>query len=121
MAHQAALDALLTETLAVLLQAGLITLTRVARDGTRDRCGLHRVRVRGLHKVLCVALWMAVTHNLLRWGGAGAGGGGEARRLRPRDPPLAADPQRSGKKRVGGSAAAQGPQLRALRLVLPRR
>lgn len=36
-AHQAALDALLTETLAVLLQAGLITLTRVAQDGTRVR------------------------------------------------------------------------------------
>lgn len=36
-AHQAALDAVLTETLAVLLQAGLITLTRVAQDGTRIR------------------------------------------------------------------------------------
>jgi len=36
-AHQAALDALLTETLAVLLQAGLIRLTRVAQDGTRVR------------------------------------------------------------------------------------
>ena len=36
-AHQAALDALLTETLAVLLKEGLITLTRVAQDGTRVR------------------------------------------------------------------------------------
>lgn len=35
--HQAALDALLTETLAVLLQAGLVSLTRVAQDGTRVR------------------------------------------------------------------------------------
>src|SRR3972149_5173573 len=40
-AHQAALDALLTETLAVLLKEGLITLTRVAQDGTpvRARAG----------------------------------------------------------------------------------
>jgi len=36
-AHQAALDALLTEILAVLLKEGLITLTRVAEDGTRIR------------------------------------------------------------------------------------
>lgn len=36
-AHQAALDALLTQTLAVLLHQGLITLTRVAQDGTRVR------------------------------------------------------------------------------------
>jgi transposase len=35
--HQAALDGLLTETLAVLLQAGLVPLTRVAQDGTRVR------------------------------------------------------------------------------------
>ncbi len=33
----------------------------------KDRRGLHRVRVRGMPKVLCVALWIAVTHNLLRW------------------------------------------------------
>lgn len=36
-AHAAALDRLLTETLAVLLKEGLITLTRVAQDGTRIR------------------------------------------------------------------------------------
>lgn len=34
-AHQRALDALLTETLAALLKQGLIALTRVAHDGTR--------------------------------------------------------------------------------------
>ena len=33
----------------------------------KDQRGLHRLRVRGLAKVLCIALWMAVTHNLLRW------------------------------------------------------
>ena len=33
----------------------------------KDHRGLHRVRVRGLAKVWCLALWMAVTHNLLRW------------------------------------------------------
>jgi transposase len=36
-AHRAALDRLLTEILAVLLQGGLVTLTRVAQDGTRVR------------------------------------------------------------------------------------
>lgn len=33
----------------------------------KDHRGLYRLRVRGLAKVLCVALWMAVTHNHLRW------------------------------------------------------
>lgn len=33
----------------------------------KDHRGLHRLRVRGLAKVLCITLWMAVTHNLLRW------------------------------------------------------
>lgn len=33
----------------------------------KDHRGLQRLPVRGLAKVLCVALWMAVTHNLLRW------------------------------------------------------
>lgn len=33
----------------------------------KDQRGLHRLRVRGRTKVLCIALWMAVTHNLLRW------------------------------------------------------
>lgn len=45
----------------------------------KDQRGLHRLRVRGLTKVLCIALWMAVTHNLLRWvalaKAAQAGGG----------------------------------------------
>jgi hypothetical protein len=29
--------------------------------------GLEQLRVRGLAKVRCVALWMALTHNLLLW------------------------------------------------------
>lgn len=39
--------------------------------------GLQQLRVRGLAKVQCVALWLAVTHNLLLWvrhGAAPAGG-----------------------------------------------
>jgi transposase len=35
--HEAALDALMTQVLAVLLRQGLVTLTRVAQDGTRVR------------------------------------------------------------------------------------
>jgi transposase len=33
--------------------------------GTRNR-GLYQVRVRGLQKVKCIALWHALTHNMLR-------------------------------------------------------
>jgi len=33
----------------------------------RSRLGLQQLRVRGLHKVRCVALWIALTHNLLLW------------------------------------------------------
>jgi hypothetical protein len=33
----------------------------------RSRFGLQQLRVRGLHKVRCVALWIALTHNLLLW------------------------------------------------------
>jgi transposase len=33
----------------------------------RSRHGLLQFRVRGLIKVLCVALWIAITHNLLIW------------------------------------------------------
>lgn len=33
----------------------------------RSRYGLLQLRVRGLVKVLCVALWIAITHNLLIW------------------------------------------------------
>lgn len=33
----------------------------------KGRRGLHRVRVRGRAKVLFLALWMAVTRDLLRW------------------------------------------------------
>ena len=41
----------------------------------KDHRGLHRVRVRGLAKVLTVALWMAVTHDLLRWAALAAAAG----------------------------------------------
>lgn len=37
-----------------------------ANAGLRQR-GLYQVRVRGLQKVLAVALWHALAHNLLRW------------------------------------------------------
>lgn len=33
----------------------------------RVRHGLYQVVVRGIAKVTCVALWLAITHNLLRW------------------------------------------------------
>ena len=33
----------------------------------RSRFGLQQLRVRGLRKVRCVALWIALTHNLLLW------------------------------------------------------
>ena len=33
----------------------------------RSRFGLQQLRVRGLRKVRCVALWLALTHNLLLW------------------------------------------------------
>jgi transposase len=33
----------------------------------RERYGLQRLRVRGLLKVQCIALWTALTHNLLLW------------------------------------------------------
>src|SRR5437899_1166275 len=33
----------------------------------RSRFGLQQLRVRGRHKVRCVALWLALTHNLLLW------------------------------------------------------
>jgi transposase len=33
----------------------------------RRRFGLQQLRVRGLRKVRCVALWLALTHNLLLW------------------------------------------------------
>ncbi len=33
----------------------------------KDHRGLQRLPVRGVAKVLTIALWMAVTHNLLRW------------------------------------------------------
>lgn len=57
-AHQAALDAVLTETLAVLLKEGLITLTRVAQDGTRIRASAGAASFRretSLHRCLMEA------------------------------------------------------------------
>jgi transposase len=57
-AHQAALDALLTETLAVLLKEGLLTLTRVAQDGTRIRASAGAAsfrREKSLHRCLAEA------------------------------------------------------------------
>jgi len=33
----------------------------------RSRFGLQQLRVRGLRKVRCVALWITLTHNLLLW------------------------------------------------------
>ena len=33
----------------------------------RSRYGIQQVRVRGRRKVRCVALWVAITHNLLVW------------------------------------------------------
>jgi transposase len=33
----------------------------------RERYGLQRLRVRGLLKASCIALWTAITHNLLIW------------------------------------------------------
>jgi len=57
-AHQTALDALLTQTLAVLLHQGLLTLTRVAQDGTRVRAsagGSSFRREPSLHRCLAAA------------------------------------------------------------------
>lgn len=33
----------------------------------RSRFGVQQLRVRGTAKVRCVALWVALTHNLLLW------------------------------------------------------
>jgi len=33
----------------------------------RSRFGLQQFRVRGVRKVRCVALWIALTHDLLLW------------------------------------------------------
>lgn len=40
----------------------------------KERLGLTRLRVRGLNKVLTVAVWTALTYNLLRWMALGSSG-----------------------------------------------
>jgi hypothetical protein len=39
----------------------------LANAHARSRYGIQQVRVRGHRKVRCVALWVAITHNLLVW------------------------------------------------------
>ena len=41
----------------------------------REHRGLDRLRVRGLGKAKCVALWMALAYNVVHFGAALAGGG----------------------------------------------
>lgn len=42
-------------------------LVELPNAQARSRHGVQQVRVRGLTKVRCVALWVAITHNLLIW------------------------------------------------------
>ncbi len=42
-------------------------LVELPNAQARDRHGVQQVRVRGRRKVRCVALWTAITHNLLVW------------------------------------------------------
>jgi hypothetical protein len=42
-------------------------LVELPNAQARSRHGVQQVRVRGRHKVRCVALWVAITHNLLIW------------------------------------------------------
>jgi transposase len=43
------------------------SLVELPNAQARNRHGVQQVRVRGLRKVRCVALWVAITHNLLIW------------------------------------------------------
>ena len=43
------------------------SLVELPNAQARHRYGIQQVRVRGHRKVRCVALWVAVTHNLLIW------------------------------------------------------
>ena len=43
------------------------SLVELPNAQARSRYGIQQVRVRGRHKVRCVALWVAITHNLLVW------------------------------------------------------
>lgn len=43
------------------------SLAELPNAHARNRYGIQQVRVRGCRKVRCVALWVAITHNLLIW------------------------------------------------------
>jgi len=43
------------------------SLAELPNAHARNRYGIQQVRVRGRRKVRCVALWVAITHNLLIW------------------------------------------------------
>jgi transposase len=43
------------------------SLVELPNAHARSRYGIQQVRVRGHRKVCCVALWVAITHNLLVW------------------------------------------------------
>jgi transposase len=43
------------------------SLVELPNAHARSRYGIQQVRVRGRRKVRCVALWVAITHNLLVW------------------------------------------------------
>ena len=43
------------------------SLVELPNAQARSRYGVHQVRLRGHTKVRCVALWVAITHNLLLW------------------------------------------------------
>lgn len=45
----------------------LRSLVELPNAHARSRYGIQQVRVRGQRKVRCVALWVAITHNLLIW------------------------------------------------------
>jgi transposase len=53
-----------TEGKAIYKQRSLVELPNAQ---ARSRYGVQQVRVRGCRKVRCVALWVAITHNLLIW------------------------------------------------------
>ena len=43
------------------------SLVELPNAQARSRYGVQQVRLRGQTKVRCVALWVAITHNLLIW------------------------------------------------------
>ena len=43
------------------------SLAELPNAHARNRYGIQQVRVRGRCKVRCIALWVAITHNLLIW------------------------------------------------------